>query len=167
MVGLAIGCFGELSSEFGELCTFIARNMAVEHLQYYDNKSPEEALNMFRSRFSARGDIQLFWRSTCSARGFSTRGDMQLFSLGLTTSWTGHRRPPLLPPLATLTSTTTTSFMRCTLTTDKASALARGGPTVTAIVLFLSESMSAKSCEILLLSESAKKRRILFRPEAE
>jgi hypothetical protein len=29
------GCFGELSSKFGELCTFIAWNMAVEHLQYY------------------------------------------------------------------------------------------------------------------------------------
>jgi hypothetical protein len=50
VVGLAIGCFGELSSEFGELCSFIARNMAVEHLQYYDNKTPEKALNMFRSR---------------------------------------------------------------------------------------------------------------------
>ena len=40
VVGLAIGCFGELSSEFGELCSFIARNMTAEHLQYYDNKTP-------------------------------------------------------------------------------------------------------------------------------
>ena len=53
MVGLAIGCFGELSSEFGELCSFIARNMTVEHLQYYDNKTPEQALNMFRSRIQS------------------------------------------------------------------------------------------------------------------
>ena len=37
VVGLAIGCFGELSSEFGELC-FIERNMAVGHLQYYTTK---------------------------------------------------------------------------------------------------------------------------------
>ena len=53
VVGLAIGCFGELSSEFGELCSFIARNMTVEHLQYYDNKTPEQALNMFRSRIQS------------------------------------------------------------------------------------------------------------------
>jgi hypothetical protein len=61
VVGLAIGCFGELSSEFGELCTFIARNMAVEHLQYYDNKTPEEALNMFRSKIQrAWGNAAIF-----------------------------------------------------------------------------------------------------------
>ena len=61
VVGLAIGCFGELSSEFGELCSFIARNMTVEHLQYYDNKTPEEALSMFRSHIqSARGHAATF-----------------------------------------------------------------------------------------------------------
>ena len=53
VVGLAIGCFGELSSEFDELCTFIARNLTVEHLQYYDNKTPEQALNMFRTRIQS------------------------------------------------------------------------------------------------------------------
>ena len=50
MPGLAIGCFGELSSEFGKLCPFIARNMAAEHLQCYDSKTPEEALNIPPSR---------------------------------------------------------------------------------------------------------------------
>jgi hypothetical protein len=53
VVGPAIGCFGELSSEFGELCSFIARNMAVRHLQYYDNKAPEQALIMLRSRIQS------------------------------------------------------------------------------------------------------------------
>jgi hypothetical protein len=52
-VGLAIGCFGAFSSEFGELCTFIARNMAVEHLQYYDKKAPEQALSMLLSRIQS------------------------------------------------------------------------------------------------------------------
>jgi hypothetical protein len=120
VVGLAIGCFGELSSEFGELCTFIARNLAVEHLQYYDNMTPEEALNMFRSK------IQRAW------------GHAAIFA-GLTSSWIGagpwwgcsHRRPPPLLPLATLTSTTTTSFMQRTLTLDNVSMPARGGPTIT------------------------------------
>ena len=61
VVGLAIGCFGELSSEFGELCTFIARNMTVEHLQFYDNKTPEQALNMFRTRIQrAWGHAAIF-----------------------------------------------------------------------------------------------------------
>ena len=35
--------------------------MAVEYLQYYDNKSPEEALNMFRSRIQrAWGHAAIF-----------------------------------------------------------------------------------------------------------
>ena len=53
MVGFAIGCFGELLSEFRELCSFIARNMTVEHLQYYDSKAPEQALGMLRLRIQS------------------------------------------------------------------------------------------------------------------
>ena len=61
VAGLAIGCFGELSSEFDELCSFIARNMTVGHLQYYGNKATEQALNMLRSRIqSAWGHAATF-----------------------------------------------------------------------------------------------------------
>ena len=70
MVGLAVGCFGELSSEFGQLCSFIARNMAVEYLQYCDDKAISRP-------------------SACSARAFSPCGATRLLSPGLISSWTG------------------------------------------------------------------------------
>ena len=44
------GCFGELSAGFNGVCTFIERNRAVSYLDRYDDKSPKEALGMFRSR---------------------------------------------------------------------------------------------------------------------
>jgi len=50
VLGLGIGCFGELSAGFNDVCTFIARNRAVSYVDRYDDKSPKEALGMFRSR---------------------------------------------------------------------------------------------------------------------
>ena len=48
VIGLGIGCFRELSAGFNYACTFIARNRAVSYMNH--NKSPKEALGMFRSR---------------------------------------------------------------------------------------------------------------------
>jgi len=50
VLGLGIGCFGELSAGFSDVCTFIARNRAVSYMDRYDDKSLKEALGMFRSR---------------------------------------------------------------------------------------------------------------------
>ena len=50
VLGLGIGCFGELSAGFNDVCTFIARNRAVSYMDRYDDKSPKEALGMVRSR---------------------------------------------------------------------------------------------------------------------
>ena len=36
--------------------SFIVRNMAVEHLKYYDSKTPEQAFNIFRSRIKSAWD---------------------------------------------------------------------------------------------------------------
>jgi len=47
VLGLGIGCFGELPAEFNDVFTFIARNRAVSYVDRYD-KSPKEALGMFR-----------------------------------------------------------------------------------------------------------------------
>jgi len=49
-LGLGIGCFGKFSAGFNGVCTFIARNCAVSYVGRYDDKSPKEALGMFRSR---------------------------------------------------------------------------------------------------------------------
>ena len=46
---LGIGCFGEFSAGFNDVCTFIARNRAASYVDR-DDKSPKEALGMFRSR---------------------------------------------------------------------------------------------------------------------
>ena len=43
---LGIGCFGELSAGFSDVCTFIARNRAVSYMDHKDDKSPKEALGM-------------------------------------------------------------------------------------------------------------------------
>jgi hypothetical protein len=55
VLGLGFGCFGELSRCWVQwdngVCTFIARNLAVSYVGRYDDKSPKEALGMFRSRF--------------------------------------------------------------------------------------------------------------------
>ena len=40
--------FGELSAGFNEVYTFIARNLAVSYVDRYGDKSPKEALGMFR-----------------------------------------------------------------------------------------------------------------------
>ena len=50
VLGLGIGCFGELPAGFNDVCTFIARNRAVSYADRYDDKSSKEALGMFRSR---------------------------------------------------------------------------------------------------------------------
>ena len=44
VLGLGIGCFGELSAGFNDVCTFIARNRAVSYMGHFDDKSPKEAL---------------------------------------------------------------------------------------------------------------------------
>ena len=50
VLGLGIGCFGELPAGFNGVCTFIARSRALSYMDRYDDKSPKEALCMFRSR---------------------------------------------------------------------------------------------------------------------
>ena len=50
MLGLGIGCFGELSAGFNDVCTSIARSRALSYMDRYNDKSPKEALGMFRSR---------------------------------------------------------------------------------------------------------------------
>jgi len=47
---LGIGCFGEPPAGFNDAWTFIVRNRAVSYMDRYDDKSPKEALGMFRSR---------------------------------------------------------------------------------------------------------------------
>ena len=47
---LGIGCLGELSAGFSNACTFVARSHVVSYLDRYDDKSPKEALGIFRSR---------------------------------------------------------------------------------------------------------------------
>ena len=61
VLGLGIGCFGELSAGFNDVCTFIARNRAVTYMDRYDDKS-------------------------CSALGSAACGVMQPFSPGATSS---------------------------------------------------------------------------------
>ena len=39
-----------MSAGFNDVCTFIARNRAVSYVDRYDDKSPKEALGLFRSR---------------------------------------------------------------------------------------------------------------------
>jgi len=36
--GLGIGCFGELCAGFGDVCTIIARNLAVSYVDRYDDR---------------------------------------------------------------------------------------------------------------------------------
>ena len=50
VLGLGIGCFGELPAGFNGVCTFIARSRALSYMDRYDDKSPKEALGMLRSR---------------------------------------------------------------------------------------------------------------------
>ena len=50
VLGLGIGCFGELSAGFNGVCTFIARNRSGSYMDRYDDKSPKVALGLFRSR---------------------------------------------------------------------------------------------------------------------
>jgi len=49
VLGLGIGCFGELSARFNDVFTFIASSRAVSNVDRYDDKSPKEALGMFRT----------------------------------------------------------------------------------------------------------------------
>ena len=55
VLGLGIGYFGEFSAGFNDVRTFIARNRAVSYVGRSDDKSPKEALGMFRSRPAACG----------------------------------------------------------------------------------------------------------------
>ena len=52
VLGLGIGCFGELSAGFNDVFTFIASSRAVSYVDRCDYKTPtpKEALGMFRSR---------------------------------------------------------------------------------------------------------------------
>jgi len=55
VLGLGIGCLGELPARFNNVRTFIARSRAVslstsEYVERCDDMSPKEALDMFRSR---------------------------------------------------------------------------------------------------------------------
>jgi len=50
VLGFGIGCFGELPARSNGVCTFISRSRAVSYMDRYDDKSPKEALGMFRSR---------------------------------------------------------------------------------------------------------------------
>ena len=49
-LGLGIGCFGELPVGSNYVCKLIARSREVSYMNRYDDKSPKEALGMFRSR---------------------------------------------------------------------------------------------------------------------
>jgi len=46
VLGLGIGCFGELPAGLNGVCTFIARSRALSYVGRYDDKSPKEALGM-------------------------------------------------------------------------------------------------------------------------
>ena len=50
LLGLGIGCSLELSAGFCDVYTFIAHSCAVSYVGRYDDKSPKEALDVFRSR---------------------------------------------------------------------------------------------------------------------
>ena len=50
VLGLGIGCFGELPAGLNGVCTFIARNRAVSYVDCCDDKSLREALGMFHSK---------------------------------------------------------------------------------------------------------------------
>jgi len=65
ILGLGIGCFGELSAGLNDVCTFIARNSRYPtYVDRYDDKSPKEALGMFGSRIRQisrlRGHVVIF-----------------------------------------------------------------------------------------------------------
>ena len=49
VLGLGVGCFGELPAGFNGFSTFIARNRAASYVDRDDDKSPKEALGMFYS----------------------------------------------------------------------------------------------------------------------
>ena len=84
VLGVGIGCFGELPAGFNDVCTFIARNRTASYVDRYDDKSPKEALGMFRSK------IRRMW------------GHAAIFP-GATLCWTGAAssfacsRPPPAP----------------------------------------------------------------------
>ena len=59
--GLGIGCFESLSAGFNGVFRFIARNRALSYVDRYNEKSPKEALGMFRSRIRrVRGHAAVF-----------------------------------------------------------------------------------------------------------
>ena len=93
VVGLAIGCIGDLSSGFDELSTFIARNLTVEHLQCYDNKTPEQALNIFRMH------IQPVW-------GHAAIFDWADLIFGLSRALVGPRSPEAVAAAAAAAAAT-------------------------------------------------------------
>ena len=48
VLGLGIGCFGELSAGFNDVCTFIARNRVVSYMHRYDASCPRSARGVMR-----------------------------------------------------------------------------------------------------------------------
>ena len=58
VLGLGIGCFGELSAGFNDVCAFIARNRAVSYVDRFDDMLPKEDLGMFRSRIRPCGAMR-------------------------------------------------------------------------------------------------------------
>jgi len=117
VLGLGIGCFGELSAGFNDVCTFIARNRAVSYVDRYDDKSPKEALGMFRSR------IRRVWSHAAVFPGATSSWIAAASSLACS-------RPPPAPRvrLATpiLTSRTTTSSTPSLWTPDAVFTPVRG-----------------------------------------
>ena len=118
VLGLGIGCFGELLAGFNGVRTSIARSCVVSNVDRYDDKSLKEALGMFRSR------IRRAWGHAA-------------FSPGAASSWIAAgssltcSHPPPVPCVRVaspvLTLRTTISITRSPLTPDAAFTPVRGG----------------------------------------
>ena len=74
VLGLGIGCFGELSAGCSGIFTFIARSRALSYVVRYADKSLKEALGMSRSRIRrVWGHAAIFvWSNLISDRWPST-----------------------------------------------------------------------------------------------
>ena len=120
VLGLGIGCFGELSAGFNDVCTFIARNRAVSYVDRYDDKSPKEALGMFRSR------IRRVWGHAAISPGATSSWIAAASSLACS-----HPPPAPRVRVATpiLTSRTTTSSTPSPRTPVAVFTPVRGGRT--------------------------------------
>ena len=108
VLGLDIGCFGELSSGYNDIYIFNARNRAVS-LGRYDAKSPEEALGMFLKDQPRVGSCGRFRSrlSACSRPPPAPRARVatQVITSRTITFSTPHPRTPDAAAAAALTST--------------------------------------------------------------